>query len=61
LKSAAFPDLGLISIRLLWDLFIAGGATGVALGAYNYATVKPEIPLDTVKLKLNRLLNQMGE
>jgi len=34
---------------------------GVSAGVYNYATVKPEIPLDTWKLKANRLLNNSGE
>jgi hypothetical protein len=30
------------------------------LGAYTYVTVKPEIPLDSVRLKLNRMLNLAG-
>jgi len=40
---------------------VAGGSVGVANGVYNYATVKPEIPLDTLKLKANRLLNASGK
>jgi len=40
--------------------YLAGGVAGVAAGAYKYVTVKPEIPLDTWRLKANRLLNSAG-
>ncbi|KAF5840323.1 hypothetical protein DUNSADRAFT_17167 [Dunaliella salina] len=40
--------------------YLIGGGIGVAAGTYNYATVKPDIPLDTWKLKANRLLNNSG-
>ena len=38
----------------------AGGGLGVSAGIYQYMTVKPEIPLDSWKLKSNRLLNASG-
>lgn len=41
-------------------LRFTGGVTGVAAGAYQYVTVKPEIPLDNWKLKANRFLNASG-
>ncbi|KAJ9505049.1 hypothetical protein QJQ45_016899 [Haematococcus lacustris] len=40
--------------------YLAGGVSGVGLGVYNYAMVKPDFPLDGWKLKVNRLLNQAG-
>lgn len=38
-----------------------GGGIGVSAGLYNYATVTPEIPLNTWKLKANRVLNNSGK
>ncbi len=34
---------------------------GVASGLYKFATEKPEIVTDSLKLKTNRLLNTAGE
>lgn len=38
----------------------AGGVVGVSAGGYQYVTVKPEIPLTSLKLKANRILNMAG-
>lgn len=40
---------------------VAGGLVGVASGLYKFATEKPEIVTDSLKLKTNRLLNTAGE
>mmetsp|Transcript_21728 Transcript_21728/g.37033 ORF Transcript_21728/g.37033 Transcript_21728/m.37033 type:complete len:256 (-) Transcript_21728:547-1314(-) len=40
--------------------YLSGGIAGVSAGLYTYATVKPEIPLTTFKLKANRVLNLAG-
>lgn len=38
-----------------------GGSVGVSAGIFKYLTTKSEIPLDSLKLKANRLLNTSGE
>lgn len=40
--------------------YLLGGGVGVASGLYKYATEKPEIITDSLKLKANRLLNATG-
>ncbi|KAG2484438.1 hypothetical protein HYH03_016748 [Edaphochlamys debaryana] len=40
--------------------YLAGGLVGVAGGLYKFATVKPDVVTDTLKLKTNRLLNTCG-
>lgn len=40
--------------------YLAGGLVGVASGLYKFATEKPEIVTDSLKLKTNRLLNTAG-
>ncbi len=34
---------------------------GVACGVYKYVTEKPEITIDTLKLRANRMLNATGK
>ena len=50
---------GLYNARFL--LLASGGGVGVASGLYKYVTEKPEITIDTMKLRANRLLNATGE
>lgn len=74
--SSTHKPLGTQQLRHFWPLLpyrisccsstllcppCAGGSIGVSAGLYNYATVKPDIPLDTWKLKANRLLNNSGK
>lgn len=40
--------------------YLLGGGVGVACGLYKYVTEKPEITIDTMKLRANRMLNATG-
>ncbi|GFR45669.1 hypothetical protein Agub_g7083 [Astrephomene gubernaculifera] len=40
--------------------YLAGGIVGVTCGLYKFVVDKPEIVTDTMKLKMNRLLNTSG-